>query len=82
MPLLPQTMQQVSLGNKGQDPECALVPSPARDISCLAHILTQGERSLLAKGPNHAITPRHSPNLEYISAIESVYPKLSQQEAE
>ena len=44
--------------------------------------LTQTQRSLLAKGPNYAIAPRHPPHLEYITAIESVCPKLSQQDAE
>ena len=38
--------------------------------------------SLLAKGPNYVVTPRHPPKLEYITAIESVCTKLSQQEAE
>ena len=44
--------------------------------------LTQAQRSLLAKGPNFVVTPKHSPNLEYITAIESVCSKLDQQDAE
>ena len=32
--------------------------------------LTQMQRSLLAKGSNFAVTPRHPPNLEYITYIE------------
>ena len=44
--------------------------------------LTQAQRSLLAKGPNFAVTPRHPPNLEYITAIESICTKLDQQDAE
>ena len=44
--------------------------------------LTQAWRSLLAKGPNYAIAPRHPPNLEYITAIESMCTKLSQQDVE
>ena len=37
---------------------------------------------MLAKGPNYAIAPRHPPKVEYITAIESVCPKLSQQDVE
>ena len=44
--------------------------------------LTQAQRSLLAKGPNFAVTLWHLPNLEYITAIQSVCSKLGQQDAE
>ena len=44
--------------------------------------LTQGQRSVLAKGPNFAVSPKQPPNLEYITAIEAAYTKLSQQDAE
>ena len=44
--------------------------------------LTQAQTSLLTKGPNYAIALRHPPHLEYITAIESVCPKLSQQDLE
>ena len=44
--------------------------------------LTPAQRSILAKGPNFAVTPRHPPNLEYITAIEAACTKLSQQDAE
>ena len=37
---------------------------------------------MLVKGPNFVITPRHPPNLEYITAIQSVCTKFGQQEAE
>ena len=43
--------------------------------------LTPTQRSILAKGPNFVITPRHPPNLEYITAIEAACTKLSQQDA-
>ena len=35
---------------------------------------------MLAKGPTYVVTPRHPPKLEYITAIESMCTKLSQQE--
>ena len=44
--------------------------------------LTPAQRSVLAKGPNFAVTPRQPPNLEYITAIEAACTKLSQQDAE
>ena len=44
--------------------------------------MTPAQRSVLAKGPNFAVTPRQPPNLEYITAIEAACTKLSQQDAE
>ena len=44
--------------------------------------MTPAQRSVLAKGPNFAVTPRQPPNLEYITAIETACTKLSQQDAE
>ena len=44
--------------------------------------LTQAQRSVLVKGPNFVVTPRHPPNLEYIMAFEAVCTKLGQQDAE
>ena len=44
--------------------------------------LTPAQRSVLARGPNFAVSPRQPPNLEYITAIESAYTKLSQQDTE
>ena len=44
--------------------------------------LTKAQRSVLAKGPNFVVSPKHLPNLEYITAIESACTKLSQQDAE
>ena len=44
--------------------------------------LTQGQRSLLAKGPNFVVTSRNPPNIVYITALESVCSKLGQQDVE
>ena len=44
--------------------------------------MTQTQRSVLAEGPNFAVSPRHPTNLEYITAIESVHTKLGQEDAE
>ena len=38
--------------------------------------LTESQRSVLAKGPNFSITPKFIPNVEYITAVESMCPKL------
>ena len=43
--------------------------------------LTKGQISVQAKGPNFAIVPRHLPNIDYITAIESVCPKLKEEDA-
>ena len=57
-------------------------PNPKWVINLSGKPLTQVPRSVLAKGPNFAVSPRHPPNLEYITAIESACIKLSQQDAE
>ena len=44
--------------------------------------LTPAQRSVLAKGPNFAVSPKHPLNLEYITAIEIACTKLSQKDAE
>ena len=57
-------------------------PSPKWVINLSNKPLTQVQRSVLAKGSNFAVSPRHPPNVEYITAIESACTKLSQQDAE
>ena len=57
-------------------------PDPKWVINLSSKPFTQPQRSVLAKGPNFAVTPRHPPNLEYIMAIEATCTKLSQQDAE
>ena len=57
-------------------------PNPNWIINLPSKPLTQAQRSVLAKGPNFAVSPRHPPNLEYITATESACTKLSQQDAE
>ena len=57
-------------------------PNPKWVINLSTKPLTPVQRSVLAKGPNFAVTPRQPPNLEYITAIEAACTKLSQQDAE
>ena len=57
-------------------------PNPKWVINLSNKPLTPAERSILAKGPNFAVTPRQPANLEYITAIEAACTKLSQQDAE
>ena len=57
-------------------------PNPKWVINLSNKPLTPAQRSVLAKGPNFAGTPRQPPNLEYITAIEAACTKLSQQDAE
>ena len=44
--------------------------------------LTPAQESLLAKGPNIAITPKVPPNVDYISPIECISQKLTEQEVQ
>ena len=57
-------------------------PNPKWVINLSSKPLTKAQRSVLAKGPNFAVSPKHPPNLEYITAIEAACTKLSQQDAE
>ena len=43
--------------------------------------LTEAQKAVLAKGPNYAITPSNIPSIDYITAIESMCPKLKEDEA-
>ena len=43
--------------------------------------LTPAQKSVLSKGPNFAISPNNIPNLEYITAIEPMCPKLKEEDA-
>ena len=57
-----------------------------RDISKWVIILsstnlTPAQKAVLVKGPNFAISPSNIPNLEYITAIESMCPKLKEEDA-
>ena len=55
-------------------------PNPKWVINISNKPLTPFQRSVLAKGPNFAVSPRQPPNLEYINAIEATCTKLSQQD--
>ena len=68
-----------SRSNQGSSNE---EPNPKWVINLSNRPLTPAQRSVLAKGPNFAVTPRQPPNLEYITAIEAACTKLSQQDAE
>ena len=57
-------------------------PNPKWVINLSSEPLTQTQRSVLAKGPNFVVAPRHPPNLQYIMAIEVACTKLGQQDAE
>ena len=64
---------------QGSSPED---PNPKWVINLSSKPLTPAQRSVLAKGPNFAVSPKQPPNLGYITAIEAASTKLSQQDAE
>ena len=43
--------------------------------------LTEGQKSVLPKGPNFSITPKYIPNVDYITAVESRSSKLKEEDA-
>ena len=42
--------------------------------------LTQAQKSVLSMGPNYAVSPNNIPNLDYITAIETVCSKLKEED--
>ena len=43
--------------------------------------LPGGQRSVLAKGPKFSIAPRQIPNVDYVTTVESMCPKLKEEDA-
>ena len=43
--------------------------------------LTEGQKSVLAKGPNYSLIPKFIPNDDYITAMETICSKLKEEEA-
>ena len=43
--------------------------------------LTQAQMSVLAKGPNFPLAPNNIPNVDYITAVESMCTKLKEEDA-
>ena len=72
----PPTPNRLPQGSSLED------PNPKWVINLSSKPLIQPQRSVLAKGPNFVVSPKHPPNLEYITPIEATCTKLSQQDAE
>ena len=80
-----QESRPSSLPNRQNSPQGSSSmdePNPKWVINLSSKPLTKAQRSVLAKGPNFVVSPKHPPNLEYITAIEAASTKLSQQDAE
>ena len=71
--------QRVRHGNEQQIGEGNQDKTNSKWVINLSKVeLTQAQRSLLEKGPNFAISPSNIPNLDYITAIETVCFKLKE----
>ena len=68
--------------NSPHGPSSLEDPNPKWVINLSSKPLMKAQRSVLAKCPNFVVSPKHPPNLEYITAIEAACTKLSQQDAE
>ena len=77
-----QPSRQVNNANRSPNDNSLEDLNPKWVINLSSKPLTQAQRSVLAKGPNFAATPRHPLNLEHIMAIELVCTKFGQQDAE
>ena len=83
-PVLPrkQGLPPPNRHNSPQGSSSLEEPNPKWVINLSSKLLTKAQRSVLAKGPNFAVSPKHPTNLEYITAIEAACTKLSQHDAE
>ena len=72
-----QNLPLSSRQNNPQGSSSMEEPNAKWEINLFSKSLTKAQRSVLAKGPNFAVSPRHPPNLEYITAIEAACTKLS-----
>ena len=84
-PLASASQKARSFPNRHNTPQSSSPleePDPKWVINLSSKPLTPAQRSVLAKGPNCAVTPKHPPNIEYITAIEAACTKLSQRDAE
>ena len=50
-------------------------------INLSGNNLTKAQVSVLAKGPNYSIAPNNIPNMDYITAVESMCSKLKEEDA-
>ena len=81
----PQEARPSSLANRHKNPQGSSPreePNSKWVINLSSIPLTKVQRSVLAKGPSFVVSPKHPPNLDYITAIEVACTKLSQQDAE
>ena len=77
-------MDRSGFSNHGRDSNNqseAALDNSKWEINLSKSRLIEAQESVLAKGPNYALTPIHIPNVEYITAIELVCPKLKEEEA-
>ena len=50
-------------------------------INLSSSSLTEGQKSVFAKGSNYSLTPKFIPNVDYITAVETMCSKLKEEEA-
>ena len=72
-------MQSLANNNQTGNPNCN---NSKWVINLSKTSLTKAQESLSAKGPNIALTPSNMPNADYITAVESIFSKLKDQEAQ
>ena len=81
----PQEARASPLTNRQNNPQISSSreePNSKWVINFSSKPLTKAQRSVLAKGPNFVVYPKHPPNLVYITAIDVACTKLSQLDAE
>ena len=75
------TMQTIQIGQITRPINCKLIISNKWVINLSKTNLTEGQESVLAKGPNFSITPKYIHNVDYIRAVESMCQNLKEEDA-
>ena len=73
-------MQTIQIGLITTTINCKLIIT--KNVSSIfPNNLTEGQKSILAKGPNFSIMPKYIPNMDYITAVKFICSKLKEEDA-
>ena len=71
-----EDIARVDNNNSNSNSQLQVIDNNKWVINLSKTSLTEGQRSVLAKGLNFSIAYRYIPNVDYITAVESMCPKL------
>ena len=76
-----EDIARIDDNSRNSNPQSQVINNNKWVINLSKTSLTEGQRSVLAKDPNFSIALRYIPNVDYITAVESMCPKLKEEDA-